>query len=39
LFRREAGVIRGPPRLPPLPQQVEDLCRQQVIARRVSAAS
>jgi hypothetical protein len=28
LFRREAGVIRGRPRLPPLPQQVEDLCRQ-----------
>src|ERR1700730_4806947 len=28
LFRREAGVIRGRPRLPPLPQQVEDLRRQ-----------
>src|SRR6516164_8064642 len=28
LFRREAGVICGRPRLPPLPQQVEDLCRQ-----------
>src|SRR5215472_7436894 len=28
LFRREASVIRGCPRLPPLPQQVEDLRRQ-----------
>src|SRR6516162_9163773 len=28
LFRREAGVIRARPRLPPLPQQVEDLRRQ-----------
>src|SRR5262245_30503277 len=28
LFRREAGGIRGRPHLPPLPQQLEDLCRQ-----------
>src|ERR1700730_5148166 len=28
LFRRAAGVIRGRPRLPPLPQQLEDFRRQ-----------
>jgi hypothetical protein len=28
LFRRNAGVMPGRPRLPPLPQQVEDLGRQ-----------
>src|SRR5215831_10233883 len=28
LFRRKAGVIRAPPRLPPLPQQLQDLRRQ-----------
>ena len=28
LFRRNAGVMLGRPRLPPLPQQVEDLGRQ-----------
>ena len=32
LFRRKAGVIRGRPRLPPLPQQVEDLRRQHHVS-------
>ena len=31
LLRRDAGVIRGRPRLPPLPQQVQDLARQHYV--------
>src|SRR5208282_294466 len=32
LFRRNAGVMPGRPRLPPLPQQVEDLGRQHHVS-------
>src|SRR5271165_7622285 len=32
LFRRNAGVMLGRPRLPPLPQQVEDLGRQHHVS-------
>src|SRR5215831_17205248 len=32
LFRRNAGVIRAPPHLPPLPQQLQDLRRQHHVA-------
>jgi hypothetical protein len=28
LLRRDAGVVSARPDLPPLPQQIEDLCRQ-----------
>ena len=32
LFRRDAGVLLGRARLPPLPQQLEDLRRQHHVA-------
>ena len=37
LFRRNAGVTPGRPRLPPLPQQVEDLGRKHITFRSLRA--